>query len=463
MQKYQDCLLTRLKMSKIEEAKSPITTSELDSQEDLNAERFKILTHVGGRIAAGFKDDTNRPTDSFLELMVWAQKIAMGYHNDPANGGYNRFIHNKIIIDGQFMQFCEERAIRIVPIYKDSLVSWRSEQGNEKFFMQGIFAIHQGDNFFIHCSLFHKGNQNEDEISFFILVDNKNYPAYIKLRNEYDEWALKRDRSNLQIRVIDGEDIPYERDMKWDDIYLPLELKENIRLSIEGFLKSKSIYESRKIPWKRGILFYGQPGNGKTSLIKTIISNYDFKPVTVLPSANDDSMRDAFSYAQEQNPALLYFEDLDSLLQNINISLFLNLLDGISTKNGLLIIATANNLDSLKSNLKDRPSRFDRKFEIPLPNEAMSLKYLKKWFGNLINEKEAKKLADFVSQHNFSYAYIKELYISSIYNAIADDRESPTSADIDKALSQLMDDKFRKGSKAIGIDKYIDKNSSKKK
>ena len=103
------------------------------------------------------------------------------------------------------------------------------------------------------------------------------------------------------------------------------------------------------IPWKRGILLYGKPGNGKTSIIRTIMSVYNFKPVTIAAGANDEAVREAFSYAEEQVPALLYFEDLDSLLEkNVDPSSFLNLMDGISAKNGLLVIATANDSQKIE-------------------------------------------------------------------------------------------------------------------
>jgi ATPase family associated with various cellular activities (AAA) len=435
-----------------------VPLSEIDAQEHLSTKRLKALQELG-RANISNNALLERPKDSLIQLMFWTET-----HFSPhlsAKSKINRFIHNKIIIDGEFVQFAEESKVKISPLLRDSIVSWKTDEGNESFFMQGVFLIERGDTKFLHCALFHKGNQNEDEISFFILVDDDHYENYIKLRNEFDEWSVKRDRDHLLIHVVDGEDIPYERNSSWEDLFLPDELKKNIRLSIEGFLKSKHIYESRNIAWKRGVIFWGTQGCGKTSLIRTIISNYDFKPVTVEPGADESALRDAFNYAQAQSPALLYFEDLDSLLQDINVSQFLNLMDGISSKNGLLIIATANSLDMLKANIKERPSRFDRKFEIPLPDYDMSLKYIKKWFGKTIPDKESKNLATYSVKYGFSYAYLKELYISSVYYAIADSRDIPTSEDIASALKQMIDEKFRKNGRSIGIDKYHKGNNEK--
>jgi len=435
---------------------------ELDDQESFSIEKLKSICQTSrSKELRELRATLNaRPKDSYIELISWVEQ-SFGKYIGTSNR--NKFVHNKIIIDGQFLQFCKEKEVDVDSLYDDTVVSWKSEHDNEKFFMQGVFLLSKEKMKFIHFALFQKGNQHEDEISFGILVDDNNYDSYVKFRNEYDEWISKRDRSNLQIRVIDGEDIPYEKDSKWDDMFLPEDLKSKIKMTVEGWLKSRSIYEEHGIPWKRGLLLWGHQGNGKTSLIKTIISNYDFKPVTILPGANDDAMREAFSYAQDQNPALLFFEDLDSLLENINTSLFLNLLDGISTKNGMFVIATANNLDKFAENIKDRPSRFDRKFEIPLPDQKMLVKYFKKWFNKTISDKEVESLCTYAHKHKFSYAYIKELYISSVHIAIADDREKPTLADVNLALDQLISDKFSKKTKTIGIDKYLDNKISNKK
>lgn len=387
--------------------------------------------------------------------MDWAVNKFGSHLSDQM--GLNKFVHNRIIIDGPFLHYCELNNITIEVLHKDSIISWESDRGYEKFFVQGVFRITKSGLEFLSAGLFHKGNQNEDEISFFSIISDSNYENYIKFRNEFDEWVLQRDRSNLHIRVIDGEDIPYTREHTWDDMFLPESIKTEIKTLVENFLSSQKFYADNKIPWKRGFLLYGDPGNGKTSIIRTIISNYNFKPVTIVPGANDDSVREAFSYAEEQSPSLLYFEDLDSLLEKgVDTSSFLNLMDGISAKNGLMIIATANDISKLKSSITDRPSRFDRKFEIPLPDAKMSASYLKKWFGALVSAKKITELAKLSEKYGFSYAYLKELYISTMFEALANNRKSPIEKDIMKALDRLMKDKnILKSGKSISIDRYV--------
>ena len=435
-------------MNKEQEFWSP---KNLEEQEHLSPEWLKQLR------ARPFElDEKNdpRPPANFIDLMNWAQRNFSSALKDQQN--LNKFVHNRIIIDGPFMEFCRTRDINVEVLHKDGLISWNSENNFEKFFVQGAFLITCKDVEFLHFSWYHKGNSNEDEISFFIICSEKNFPKYVKLRNEFDKWVLERDRGNLNVRVVAGDDMPYTKDNTWEDLFLPPEIKTEIKNLVENFLSSKDFYLKNKIPWKRGMLLFGKQGNGKSSIIKTIMSMYPFKPVTVVAGANDEEVREAFAYAEEQSPALLYFEDLDSLLEkSLDPSTFLNLMDGISAVNGLLVIATANEVRKLKANITDRPSRFDRKFEIPLPNAEMSLIYLKRWFGNLITPKKCRDLAKYAVKYEFSYAYIKELYISAMFEALSNNRKVPTENDVQVALNRLVKDKNLLNSGSISMDKYL--------
>jgi hypothetical protein len=426
-----------------------LSPQNLEQEEHLSIERL-LQFHPTAEVPP----EGSRPSANFIDLMNWTKFYFAKYLKDSKN--LNNFVNNRIIIDGQFMEYCQINKITVEVLFKDSLISWKTDHDFEKFFVQGVFLIKMKGLEFLHAALYHKGNQHEDEISFFVIFSDSNYEAYIKLRNDFDTWVQARDRSNLHIRVIEGEDIPYTKDQTWDELFLPVEIKQELRSLVENFLSSSDFYLQNKIPWKRGIILHGEPGNGKTSIIRTIISEYDFKPVTIVAGADDDAVREAFSYAEEQCPSLLYFEDLDSLLEkSVDTSTFLNLMDGISAKNGLMVIATANEIRKLKANITKRPSRFDRKFEIPPPNLEMAHIYLKKWFLNVATPTKCKELAKTAVKHKLSYAYIKELYISSMFEALSHNRKNPTNTDIDNTLVRLIKDKNANGGNTISTDKYF--------
>lgn len=400
----------------------------IEEQNHLNTNRIKLLSNKANVRA-------NRPEGSFIELINWTRE---NFANNT-----QVYIHNRIVIDGPFMQFCEERNVDIKCIYRDSVASWKTEHNYEHFVAQGVFLIFGPDFHFYHAALFHKGNQNEDEVSFFVLVNDEYFEKYVQFRNEYDDWVKQRDREIPEIFVAGGQPITYSRDLSWNDLFLPDEVREQIKSSVESFLSAKERYKAKKIPWKKGLLFWGEPGTGKTSCIKLICSEYNFKPVTVQAGHPnpDEVLEEAFYYASEHGPSLLFLEDLSDLLHRIEVNHFLNLTDGINSKEGVLIIATANNLSKIQQNITDRPSRFDRKIEFPLPDIVMSKKYLYNSFKDAISEKEYKELIDITVKNKFSYAHLQELYFSSFFKADKEGREDPNLDDIKYALGELLSDK----------------------
>ena len=58
----------------------------------------------------------------------------------------------------------------------------------------------------------------------------------------------------------------------FDNLILPAALKQEIQNDFGQFFDSREVYERYRIPWKRGVLFIGPPGNGKTHTLKALIN-----------------------------------------------------------------------------------------------------------------------------------------------------------------------------------------------
>lgn len=66
----------------------------------------------------------------------------------------------------------------------------------------------------------------------------------------------------------------YQSAMKasWESVILDEEMKNALIEDHLSFFRSRTTYDRLKVPWKRGIIYYGPPGNGKTISIKATMN-----------------------------------------------------------------------------------------------------------------------------------------------------------------------------------------------
>jgi transitional endoplasmic reticulum ATPase len=55
---------------------------------------------------------------------------------------------------------------------------------------------------------------------------------------------------------------------RWENVILDPDMKKTIIGDVNRFYDGRAKYEKLKVPWKRGIIYHGPPGNGKTISIK---------------------------------------------------------------------------------------------------------------------------------------------------------------------------------------------------
>lgn len=215
----------------------------------------------------------------------------------------------------------------------------------------------------------------------------------------------------------------------WDDMILDASMKEDLIQDVVGFFDSKSLYSRYSIPWKRGIIFHGPPGCGKTMAIRTLMNSLSehSNAISNLVAKSFRSCKDPefgiqciFEHAREMTPCLLVFEDLDSLVTNDVRSYFLNQVDGIESNEGILVIASTNHVDRLDPSISSRPSRFDKKYHFDFPNNAARLQYCEYWRlklqenDDLIFDPQVSEIIATLTD-GFSFAYLKELLTQSLF------------------------------------------------
>lgn len=171
-----------------------------------------------------------------------------------------------------------------------------------------------------------------------------------------------------------------------DELFeLPQEESIAIMEDIRKFWERKESFEKYNYTYKRGILLYGPPGNGKSSIVNLLASEIitKHKGIVVYVNNGDELFRfqqlicGAVREIQPETPVLCVFEDLEVLAQH-NETELLNLLDGAGQMSNVVFLGCTNYPEKLKERIINRPSRFDRRYLIKAPSESVRKIYFEK-------------------------------------------------------------------------------------
>ncbi|KAK4692287.1 hypothetical protein P7C71_g4885, partial [Lecanoromycetidae sp. Uapishka_2] len=212
---------------------------------------------------------------------------------------------------------------------------------------------------------------------------------------------------------------------RWEDVILNEDMKKTITELMHKFFDSEEVYKELGVPWKRGVIFHGPAGNGKTISIKALMhslfkSSGDSIPSLYVKAAPRTwDIRNIFQQARNMAPCLLIFEDIDTIVTPGSRSYFFNEVDGLENNDGIFMVASTNHLDQLDPGLSSRPSRFDRKYLFPLPSAAERILYCNYWREKLKTKpsiKFPKKLCVAIAgiTQEFSFAYLKEAFVATL-------------------------------------------------
>ena len=200
---------------------------------------------------------------------------------------------------------------------------------------------------------------------------------------------------------------------------LPNKATDIILDDISKFWTLEENYKKYHRVFRRNYLLYSAPGTGKTSLInlmcQELIEKYD-GIVFSLSSENEISaFPDAVKRVRRIEPErkiIAIIEDIDSFTQCSNSlnTMLLNILDGNLKLSGLVTIATTNHIEYLEERYTNRPSRFDRVVEFPLPNEASRKMFIEKTI--LPEDLEKINIDEWVEKtEGFTIDHINELIL----------------------------------------------------
>ena len=158
--------------------------------------------------------------------------------------------------------------------------------------------------------------------------------------------------------------------------------KKELLLVIDWFNRSKELRD-KGVSIPRGIILFGEPGNGKSLLIKEIIRCVD-APVFVFQGEQTNVVEgicETFKKARESGHAIIVFDELDLLINKERrvIRALQENLDGVESTDDILVLAATNDMREIPSPLL-RHGRLEKLIKIPYPTGEEALELLKKHF-----------------------------------------------------------------------------------
>lgn len=292
----------------------------------------------------------------------------------------------------------------------------------------------------------------ETEILFTVPMSRHNWVRELiaSVRKWMDEHHVLKGRAI----TANGDFIKFDEKTSWEDVLLPIELKESIERNCIGLLAHKELYKLNGIPLRRGLLLHGKPGTGKTMIGRALAQMCDVTFILATPGMIEDAsdVRRIFSWGRRFAPSILYFEDFDMVARDRHVNFgndvlgeFMTGLDGLDSGEGIIAVATTNDLTAIEPALKDRPNRFDLVLEVPPMATSERRDYLQRWM-----EKRPASELDYDSlverSNGFTGAQMQELCRLAVFEAVEDHLKAGggeskllplTGTHFDKALDKM--------------------------
>lgn len=168
---------------------------------------------------------------------------------------------------------------------------------------------------------------------------------------------------------------------------LPNKATDLVMNDITKFWTLEETYKKYSRVFRRNYLLYSAPGTGKTSLInimsQDLINNHNGIVFSLSTSRQIELFPEAVRRVRKVEPdrkIIAVIEDIDTFTEassQLN-TLILNILDGNMKLSNIVTIATTNHIEMMESRYTNRPSRFDRVVEFPLPNDESRKMFIEK-------------------------------------------------------------------------------------
>ena len=220
-----------------------------------------------------------------------------------------------------------------------------------------------------------------DEIAVMILGNSMDF----KITKTVPKGVIEIDKTT---EVSISSEISIDRKVRvtYEEVGGLKEKTKAMREIVELPLRHPELFARLGVEPHSGILLYGPPGCGKTLLAKVLASESEANmyPINGPEIMNkyygetEAKLREIFKEAKDNSPSIIFIDEIDAIapkreeaygdVEKRVVAQLLALMDGLTDRGNVIVLGATNRPDSMDPALR-RPGRFDREFEITVPNE----------------------------------------------------------------------------------------------
>ncbi|MBT3328778.1 MAG: CDC48 family AAA ATPase [Nitrosopumilus sp.] len=261
----------------------------------------------------------------------------------------------------------------------------------------------------------------EDEISVMILGNSMDF----KITKTVPKGVIKMDKTT-EMNISTETSIDRKIRVTYEEVGGLKEKTKAMREIVELPLRHPELFSRLGIESHGGILLYGPPGCGKTLLAKVLASESEANMFSIngpeimnkYYGETEAKLRDIFKEAKDKSPSIIFIDEIDAIApkrEEVNgdvekrvVAQLLALMDGLTDRGNVIVLGATNRPDSVDPALR-RPGRFDREFEITVPNEDERLEILQIHTRGMPTSKDIDLKELSLELHGYTGADIKSL------------------------------------------------------
>lgn len=343
--------------------------------------------------------------DQYKKILNWIRSIDKNFskhsekryksYNELCSGEYLLKIHNDTYVFIRYGRSCEKMYTMNENLISSCNINSSPFNMYMYFFGKKSFVYHK----YINDIVFNVGE--ESRILYKVAADAN-----------YDRDSFRSIASAMKNRQM-------------ETLFFNDGIIKSITDHIDKYLDSEDIYLKRGLNHKTGILLYGDPGTGKSSLCNAIASKYGMDMIlidmTTFSKLDTNSLTDSIN--ADDNKYVVVLEDIDCIFLNREskdvdrddkkiINKLLQFLDSNSSPSNVIFIATTNHVELLDSALQ-RSGRFDLKLEIGGINRHIATNMCKS-FG--LSNQVTEEILNGIESFPVNQSYLQELILNNLEN-----------------------------------------------